>query len=57
MFEIQTLLQITDNVSDRSNYELLRICYFNSLSKYFRKICDYKNTFKRINDIFKEIKM
>ena len=57
MFEIQTFLQITDNVSDGPKYELLRICYLNSLSKYYRKICDYKNTFKRINDIFKEIKM
>ena len=31
MFELQTFLQIVDNVSDQSKCKLIRICYLNSL--------------------------
>ena len=57
MFELQIFLQIIDNVSDELKCELIRICYLNILYKCYRKICDYNNTFKRINDIFKRTKV
>ena len=53
MFELQTFLQIAGNVSGEPKYELIRICYLNSLYKCYRKTCDYNNTFERINNIFK----
>ena len=31
MFELQTFLQIADNVSDESKCEPIRICYLNNL--------------------------
>ena len=57
MFELQIFLQIADNVRDGPKCEPIRICYLNSLLKCYRKNCDYNNTFKRINDIFKETKI
>ena len=37
-------------------YEPIRIYYPNSLYKYCKNVCDCNITFKRINDIIKEIK-
>ena len=31
MFELQTFLQIADNISDKPKRKLIRICYLNSL--------------------------
>ena len=57
MFELQFFLQIADNVSNEPKCEPIRICYLNILYKCYRKICDYNNTFKRINDIFNGTKV
>ena len=38
-------------------YEPIRICYFNSLYKCYKNICDYYITLKRIDNIIKGKKM
>ena len=57
MFELQTFLQISDNASGGSKCKPIRIYYLNHLYKCYKKICDYNNTLKRINDIFKGTKV
>ena len=51
------LFTIADNVNGEPKCEPIRICYFNRLWKCYRKICDYNNALKRINDIFKRTKV
>ena len=38
-------------------YELIRICYLNSLYKHYKNVRGYNITLKRIDDIVKEGKM
>ena len=33
--------------------KLIRICYQNGLWKYYKKVCEYNTTLKRIDDIVK----